>query len=177
MVGCCLFGSIGCNKSNSPTNRLPPETHEGLNTMGCVVDGRLFIPQEPSLSPYSYYGAHITPSPSYCLSLYWKDEPGDNTFSSIAVRLDSIQLTQGTTYILGARPIDSNFNWQQSANWATYNFNYQNYNTTATVAGTVTIDYYDSTAGIVAGKFQFDALDNYNDTVHVVNGRFDMALK
>jgi hypothetical protein len=49
-----------CKKSNSPTNRLPPETHEGLNTMGCTVNGSLFIPQEPLLNPQGYYFARYT---------------------------------------------------------------------------------------------------------------------
>lgn len=166
----------GCRKSNSPTNRLPAETHNGANTMGCYVNNHLFIPQEPGLDPNPFYGANIQPAPSFDLHLFWMDKINSSNNTNIAIFLDSIQLTQGATYTLGA-PADS-LNQNANAQWATY-LAQGFYYTTGQVNGQVTIDYYDpmvsAVTGIVSGHFSFDAVDNIGDTVHITQGRFDMT--
>jgi hypothetical protein len=170
----CAGGN--CRKSSSPTNVLPPETHQGLNTMGCLVNGSLFIPQIPLLDPGNeYYAAYR----NLDLILNYEDKP-ECSITAIGIELDSVQLTQGVTYSLTVQP-DSN-RQNLHVQWATYSAFpcgalFHLYSTTAQVTGQVTIDYYDSAKAIVAGKFSFDAIDNSNDTVHITEGRFDMALK
>ncbi len=179
----CLFvlftitSGGNCKKSNSPTNRLPPETHEGLNTMGCTVNGSLFIPQEPLLNPQGYYFARYT---NLDLRLAWTDQP-DCGITSVVIELDSIQLAEGTTYTLGVQPDTTNTR-NVNVQWASYgNFPcaalFEIYSTTGQVTGQVAIDYYDSSRGIVSGNFSFDAVDKNSDTVHVREGRFDMSLQ
>jgi hypothetical protein len=175
--------TIGCRKSNSPTNQLPPETHDGDNTMGCYVDNKLFIPQEPFLSNLGgYSGAAILNAPSFDLVLNWTDDISNSDFTSVSIQLDSVQLIQGATYTLGAPP-DSMTDQTSHKVWATYiNWvQYQFYYTAGEGTGQVTIDYYDPTVsvatGIVSGHFSFDAVNSNNDTVHVSEGRFDMALQ
>lgn len=170
-----ITGAAGCRKySSHPAQVLPPETHLGLNTMGAYVNGKLFIPQGSGTYPGNYYSASIG-WPLVSLNLGWQDEESVN-FTSISIDLDSIQLTQGTTYTLGT-PLDSPYTgyaqWASFRNW----LNGDIYNTSAQLTGQVTIDYYDPAIGIVSGNFAFDAVDYNSDTVHVTQGRFDMGLK
>lgn len=43
---------IGCSTDSNPEDGLPPETHTGANTFGCLIDGKLYKPrcEEPSVA-------------------------------------------------------------------------------------------------------------------------------
>jgi hypothetical protein len=179
-----LTSSSNCHKSNSPTNALPPETHAGLNTMGCLVNGQLFIPQETGYPPHQFssaasYGVNGITS----IIFNWTDQP-DCGFSILKIYLDSVQLQAGDTLTLGLMP-DSSLISSVKAQWATYmSFPCDSgalnlYSTNSQVTGQMIIDYYDNATdiGLVAGRFSFDAVDKYGDTVHIREGRFDMAIQ
>jgi hypothetical protein len=177
-----LTSSSTCHKSNQPTNVLPPETHAGLNTMGCDVDGQLFIPQYTGSNPNAnYYGASLTSAfPAYSLFLSWQDKPTTCGGATISIYLDSVHLIADTTYLLSTSHDTSNIQ-DIYFQWAFYEFDQCNnglslYRTSAQMTGQLTISYFDPTVGIVAGTFAYDAVDVYGDTVHIQNGRFDMAL-
>jgi hypothetical protein len=97
-----LFTFVDCRKSNSPTNKLPPETRDGDNTMGCYVDNHLFIPQEPAFNNNSFSGASVQRGPTLNLYLSWEDNSNSAASGLILIQLDSIQLVEGATYALGA---------------------------------------------------------------------------
>jgi hypothetical protein len=169
-----------CHKSNSPTNALPPETHAGLNTMGCIVNGQLFIPQTSGYPPGQFSNAGYEYGES-SINFNWTDKP-DCGFSILRIYLDSVQLQAGDTITLGLMP-DSVANSPVKAQWATY-YSFPcdsgvigSYSTTSQVTGQVIIDYYDPLAFLIAGRFSFDAIDKYSDTIHVREGRFDMAIQ
>lgn len=178
----------GCRKSTSPTDRLPPLTHQGLNTMGCMVDGKLFVPQAPAFYPYGIYGIIQQGYPGPNLTMGWTDKGSDCSLSGLQIILDSIQLQQGLTIDLAA-PADSGGAVGDpgptfSNQWATYTFAdcdknipFTPYTTTGQVTGQVTITWYDAGKGVVAGTFWFNAIDKAGDTAHVTEGRFDMALQ
>jgi hypothetical protein len=176
-----LTTSSSCHKSNSPTNVLPPETHYGLNTMGCIVNGKLFIPQSTGYPPITFSAAGYGGYPGPDFHFDWTDKPNACTFSTLQVNLDSVQLQAGQTYILGIKP-DTGNSYSPPAQWAVYNSYSCNspddqYYTNAQVTGQITLDYYDRTIGLVAGRFSFDAIDGNSDTLHVREGRFDMAFQ
>ena len=182
-----LTSSSNCRKSNSPTNQLPPETHAGLNTMGCTVNGEIFIPQTKSTpgsapGPFSVAGYNI-PGPG--ISFHWTNY-NDSSLSWIDIHVDSVDLQAGTTYTLGAPADTTNVitpNTTAKAQWALYYSVSGNvipsfaYRTNSQVTGQIILDYYDSLNGLVAGRFTFDAVNNSGDTVHVREGRFDMAIQ
>jgi len=149
--------------------------------MGCLVNGQLFVPQEPAAVPYPFYSATLTHDPADNLNMGWKDEKNSCDQSSIGIRLDSVKLTQGTTYKL-TQQVDTSNAAANVGQWAEYlditscsQFIFSPYYTTAAVTGQVTITYYNPTLGVVSGTFWFDAIDAGGDTVHVREGRFDMS--
>jgi hypothetical protein len=183
-----LTSSSNCHKSNSPTNQLPPETHAGLNTMGCLVDGVLFIPQTKSTTPGSAPGqfaaaGYNIPGPG--ISFHWTDF-NDSSLSWIDIHVDSVDLQAGAMYTLGAPPDTTNLlspNTTAMAQWALYYSESGNvipsftHTTNSQVTGQIILDYYDGLNGLVAGRFSFDAVNKYGDTVHIREGRFDMAIQ
>jgi hypothetical protein len=174
-----LTTGSNCHKSNTP-NVLPPETHQGLNTMGCIVNGQLFIPQggnpagQSSNAGYGIYGR-------VSIIFNWTDDPTCG-LSILNVYLDSVQLQAGDTLTLGLMPDSGAFS-PNKAQWATYHSFpcggglIGSYSTNSQVTGQMIIDYYDPLAYLIAGRFSFDAVDKYGDTVHVREGRFDMSIQ
>jgi hypothetical protein len=166
----------------SATSRLPAATTSGKNTMGCLVDGQLFVPQEPALIPYPYYTTTLSHYPADNLRMYWLQDKNSCDLSSIVITLDSCSLNQGITYALTRAP-DTAVGSSTAGQWATYSppigcsALFTNYTTTAAVTGQVTITYYNSGSGIVSGTFWFDAIGPAGDTVHVREGRFDMTTQ
>jgi hypothetical protein len=181
-----VLANTGCKKSNSPTNVLPPETHVGLNTMGCIVNGQLFIPQETGYPPHQFSTAAISSrgvNGITSIIFNWTDQPNCG-LSFLNIYLDSVQLQAGDTLTLGLMP-DSSFTSSRKAQWATYmsfpcdSGSVNQYSTNSQVSGQMIIDYYEYATDIilVAGRFSFDAIDKYGDTVHIREGRFDMAFQ
>lgn len=178
VLGLVFFG--GCRKRNSSTHRLPPQTHSGLNTMGCTVDGKLFIPQAPALDPYPLYTVSLDGYPGPRLFMAWSEKINACPIYGISIALDSVILQQNRTYDLGEH-LDTGSLQGIHTQWATYaqsgcNGSYY-YTTTRQVTGQTTITWYDPAGGIVAGTFWFDAVDEAGDTIHVRDGRFDMSTK
>jgi hypothetical protein len=180
-----LTTSSNCHKSNSPTNQLPPETHSGLNTMGCLVNGQLFIPQSTGNPPPPFSSAYrVVFNGITSIVFNWADLPNCG-LSEMKIFLDSVQLQVGDTLTLGLMP-DSNLVYIGKAQWADYeSFPCDSgpvsnpYTTTSQVTGQMIIDYYENATDIslVAGRFFFDAIGKYGDTIHVREGRFDMAIQ
>ncbi|HXD78467.1 MAG TPA: hypothetical protein VN616_11705 [Puia sp.] len=170
----------GCRKSNSPTDELPPATHVGLNTMGCYVNGELFIPQEPGLASHGFASARIVSRQPPSLWLSWNDEIGNCGSNQLDIHLDSTVFATGKSFVLGqaaVNPADDSLD----AQWASYTrFPCQGqsiqYLTGSLMNGSLVISYYDSLQGIVAGTFEFDAAAPGGDTLHITQGRFDMHL-
>lgn len=183
LMGICIWTVPACHKSNSPTNALPPETYAGLNTMGCLVNGELFIPQQNGgfmAEPFST--ALVNGGPGFNLGFIWSDEWAQSKYNIINIGLDSVALTAGTTYTLGAQgPPDTGRVWPYAINAIYHTLGGPSmddfYYTSSQVTGQITIDYYNESRRIVAGRFAFDAVDNNGDTVKVRQGRFDMYIQ
>jgi hypothetical protein len=148
--------------------------------MGCLIDGELFIPQEPALATHTYASARVG---SIAVWLSWNDEPGSCGESQIDIHLDSIATLQaGMTFQLGTPPHNI-YNDSIDAQWASYTRDPcqgpQTVYSTSTLGatGTVAITHYDPMVGILSGTFSFDAVDPAGDTVHVRQGRFDMQTR
>lgn len=161
----------GCKKSDTtpanPIDQLPPATHTGANTFGCLINGEPF-----SVIGKSYRGAPsgVTAIP-YTNTAWYIDGQLEHRSVTLSFDFNSNPTVPGTFTMAGHCPY-----------WGFY-FNYPNgtgpngstdYHTDSTHIGTVTITHYTKT--FAAGTFQFDAMNGDGDIVHITDGRFDIQF-
>lgn len=169
-----------CKKDKRPTDpvgQLPPETQIGANTFGCLIDGKIFLPKGPSLSPilqcaYQYLNTDYSKGYFFQLSANAKGNKECELFS-ISLGTDSLQIFEGETYQL--------VNYEKGLSAAQYSYffscgQFTNYNTSNNVTGQLNIKKLDEINQIVSGTFWFNAINTNGDTVHVTDGRFDMRF-
>lgn len=161
-----LSGTQACKKIFPPPQpQLPPETQEGLNTFGCLVNGNVWRNEckhiifcHPTLE--AYYG-------NGRLSIYATKIAGeggkDNTY--IDITIDSTVFSPGT-FLLAARPEGSgSYRLQSNCYYTTDNLN----------TGTLEITRLDTINRIVSGRFAFTAADPGCGTMPITEGRFDVV--
>lgn len=161
----------GCKKSDTtPTNpidQLPPATHTGANTFGCLINGEPF-----SVSGKSYIGhpSGVTLQPS--LIYYWYIN-GQFANRHISMQFDFKENPNvpGTFAIAGHYPYRGYYFYYPDGTVPTGS---TEYHTDSTHTGTVTITHYTKT--FAAGTFQFDAMNGDGDVVHITEGRFDIQF-
>ncbi len=159
-----------CTKlhENPKTPELPPITHEGKNTFGCVVDGEIFaIPFETSHIQCEYY--------------FDKSKANYGTFALIA-STGNMQNGKGFTYHNYEGVFDTGFHKMDRQ---FFNNKYKRrtiisdatseYYCTEEMFGSIHITYIDTINKIISGTFEFDAVNENNntDTIRVRDGRFD----
>lgn len=162
----------GCKKSdNAPSNpidQLPPATHTGANTFGCLINGEPF-----SVSGKSYRGyiSGVTAIP-YTNTAWYIEGKIEHRSVTLSFDFNSNPMVPGTFTMAGHYPY-----------WGFY-FNYPNgtmpsgstdYHTDSTHTGTVTVTHYTKT--FAAGIFAFDAINGDGDVVHITEGRFDIQFE
>ena len=168
-----LTASMCKKKPVDPIDQLPAETQTGANTFGCLVNGKVFLPKGPSLSPIltCYYQYIYSPSPSgYVFQIAGYDKSdGDNRYS-IVLLIDSVKIQQGQMI-----PIKKTERGKASGTYyVSINLISNDFFTTDISAGFLFIKKLDETNQIVAGTFWFNAVNSNGDAVKITDGRFDM---
>ena len=177
----CLFFWAGCDKDDpGPTKQEPcpwPEvTTEGLNTFGCKINGKEWVPC------VDLYGVAATLRPIDCkvresdgsnfLSISLTRSVGDSTYSAIS--------SNGQMF-LGYKPckeglliIPENFSHTSTtlfADWEGYS--YEAIDTTA--ENYLNVARLDTAANIIAGQFQITLIDiQSGKKVEITDGQFDL---
>jgi Family of unknown function (DUF6252) len=163
---CCLLLVLACKKDD-----LPKPTQIGADTLGCKVNGKVWIPDGvpgvPPIPPVS--GGYQYKNEVYIRAYKGKG----NTDQTIKIFLKNV--TKPGIYSLN---YDTGYFPQAASpeNHATYSSRYPDsfYGTTAQVGGTVTITRADTVAKIVSGTFSFTAVDKDGNQVKITSGRFDV---
>lgn len=133
--------------------KLPAETQTGAKTFGCLVDGKIYVPQGGS-SPSRHA---ISTSIQFAI-LNLKTDNG----------VDGINLS--TAYLNDIGDYDLALN----SSHANYTIGSNNYICTQ---GTLTITRYDKVNRIISGRFFFTAKDDATGkTVNITDGRFDVTF-
>jgi hypothetical protein len=179
LLFCIALLSAKCKKENilvSELSKLPPETHTGANTFGCLVNGQAFLPKG------SFLGGAIL----QCNYIHINDgdyfvvqgningnNPGSGT--SVQVQTDSLAISENVTIPL-LKYFTPGF---ASGTYGQILFTSSgvksiDYRTNLTTTGQLHITYLDDVKQIVAGTFSFDAINSNGEKVEVRNGRFDV---
>jgi len=165
------FVLISCKKEVSA---LPDNTQTGANTFGATVNGQLWAPQ--GFGPFpadNLLEARKLGQDIMINARNFASSPNETEFE---IYLGHV--TETGMYNLNVNTVEGSF----SGNYGYFvKRNLTPYNewiTSSLFTGSVTLTRYDTTARIISGNFQFNALNLYNapDTLRVTNGRFDLKF-
>ncbi|OIQ18609.1 MAG: hypothetical protein BM557_06700 [Flavobacterium sp. MedPE-SWcel] len=154
------------NGSTNPVDQLPPATQTGENSFGCLLDGEAFIPRggtNPLDCVYQLVDG------GYYFGLQGNKRNSNNDLVGISVGTNSLQLFENQTYQL----LENTTNNAQGI-YSFYSSSINNYYTSQTHTGELTITKLDIENQIVSGTFWFDVQDNDGVVHQIREGRFDM---
>jgi Family of unknown function (DUF6252) len=166
-----------CKKKNNNDDELPPLTFEGNNTIGCKMDGTIWVPKGISsgggvLYPVSggYYGFPFYPGTHFRIRT---NDPGNtveiflrNYSGSFDIPVGVYYMNKNTQSLYGSGEIHS---------YGICNYNGKEFITDSLRTGKIEILKSDRQNGIVSGRFEFDAYNSLqNNVVKITEGRFDV---
>ncbi|HEX8656615.1 MAG TPA: DUF6252 family protein [Hymenobacter sp.] len=150
----------GCKKEE--VDALPKATQQGNHTFGCHLDGQAFL---PTSSQKIFQLRPITPLQGY----FYRRVIGVKAYGE-----------QGQMYLAlrdAFRPGTYSLGEISSGNYARLSRGSGSFYTSSTRGGSLTLTRIDTIAHVVAGTFEFSALDHQGGgTITVTSGRFDVAF-
>ena len=161
------FALSCCNKDDdkpiAEIDKLPPATQTGANTVGCLLDGKAFLPGNFPNSTNCFY-QFVDGNYYFALALRKRDS--QNNLIGLDIGTNAKQIFQNETLELLEYLPDN-------ASAAYIYGTFQNF-TNNIHTGELTITKLDEINHIVSGTFWFDVQDS-NGVVHQIReGRFDM---
>ena len=172
-----MFASCSACKKTG-VDALPPETQEGKNTFGCLVDGKAWIPNGGSgwaaSRPISGgYRSALPPVYSNATNV-WLNTYKDNETISFYVRNVNMIGTYPLNFDTQPKPASLYPQNYGGMDIRLNSFDEENYITTRVYTGSVEITRADSVNRIVSGRFSFTGVSSTGKTIKVTDGRFDL---
>ncbi|MBX7204195.1 MAG: hypothetical protein K1X81_02115 [Bacteroidia bacterium] len=155
-LGLLLCSCWNQNDDPKPPDQLPPYSQIGANTMGCLINGRVFIPREHDLKG-KYFGCHDDDLTMYI------DRKGERVYIGIWDKTVTDTGAYDLTYKGTQREV-----YYLPPPYA------PGFQTNPLHTGKLHIRYWDKQHHIMAGTFYFDAIGDDSSIVHITDGRFDM---
>ncbi len=165
-----IFSIIGCEKDNpskpsepiAEIDKLPPATQIGANKIGCLLDGKAFMPGYYNNSTNCWY-QFANGKYSFCVAFNNND---NDIFRGFSINTNGLTISQGQTLVLKDNVSGS----------PTGRFQYQYYSTfTDSInIGEFKITKLDPTNYIVSGTFWYNIIDYQGVKHEIREGRFDM---
>ncbi|WP_124641121.1 DUF5025 domain-containing protein [Amniculibacterium aquaticum] len=170
--------------TKNPTITLPAETQVGANTFGVTINGKVYIPRDPT-------GVSVGPTAKGVI--FWRSPDLQHTYDELEIKdgasstgfkmiihlQNLFQIGQGE-YILKQsnfhNGIDSiPFNHIYFKIWDSNISNYAYYGSIENL-GSINVTRYDFANRIFSGNFsgKFVRYDNPNDYIIITDGRFDI---
>lgn len=188
LITCCLLlvTVVSCNKDDDPApqptpqlteiEKLPPPTQTGKNTVGCLVNGKAFLPEGQLTGSSNPYCGYYHDKLSLVFSIV-KNEGNitGNGTESVAIYTDNTILEEDMKYFL--KSTESNNKAMFSIIGGMAGVLDENYNTTENYIGELHITKLDKEKNIISGTFWFDAVNEQGKKVEIREGRFDMKFE
>ena len=169
-----IFGflAISCNRSDdppaNPVAQLPPATTTGANTIGCLVNGEVFLPhQNNPTGPSSTHCHYQFVNNEWNLGISFSND-STNPLRSVGIFSINNDLQQGSTYQLKQNTGNPNLYGTYGAGGSSAYF------TNDLNSGELKITRLDKINNIISGTFWFDAINTAGQKVQIREGRFDM---
>ncbi len=174
LLAICLTALVftSCKKE---ITELPPATQTGANTFGAKVNGALWAPQGfGSLPANDILEARMAGTDLTINARNFSSSPNETEFLLLVKNI-----TGTGTYLLNTdvnHPSgESSYGYYVKRRLTPLN----EWITSASYTGSVTITRIDTVARIASGTFQFSALNMYNspEPITVTEGRFDVTIQ
>ena len=159
-----------CKKSSNPADQLPHATQTGANTFGCLVNGKVFVPQS---------NCFFLCSPP--LEFYFDNSNG----GQFGVKAENENLKETITFGLDTCNIAKRYSYYINPNYPVrFSFTPSNgicdlstrLDTQVIANGFVDITRFDLLNGVISGTFEFTLSKSGCETKNITNGRFDAKL-
>ncbi|MFD2942479.1 hypothetical protein [Flavobacterium notoginsengisoli] len=168
-----LFLFCSCDEDGNLTGKkekLPAITNSGLNTVGCLIDGKVFLPHNSGINS--------------AVNCFFEIENGEHYFT---MRFADLRKGKSKTIVLMLRKIDVKEGEVYKLN-KTFTIapeltgalgiyapgeSSQPFYTNEAVTGELKITRLDMSKSIIAGTFWFDAINDKGIKVQIREGRFD----
>lgn len=159
------------NDDDNSGDTLPPATQTGANTVGCLVDGEVFLPKSEGINPavvvnYEFFEG------DFFFGLTFKDQRG-TIDEIVSLGTGYITLEENINYILDKNTTDDGDYVGGGGAYRPSNLDNGQYLTTSSVSGELTITRIDLSNSIISGTFWFDAVNEDGEIVEIREGRFD----
>lgn len=165
LIFAALLVLNSCSKDDDG-GTLPPITQTGANTVGCLVNGKVYLPHQEGINP-SVNCFYQLVNGEFFFSIDFADLRGGAN-ESVNVFTAKVELEENQTYILD-QPDTPEF-----GGGGEYRLGQSNqYNTSLIHTGELTINRIDLSNSIVSGTFWFDAINEEGEVVEIREGRFD----
>jgi len=160
------LGSCSNDDDNNSSQSLPPETQTGANTVGCLVNGKVFLPHKEGINaPVNCFYQFVDDEFYFTMAF---SDLRNGGIETVNIFTTATELEQDQTYILnqGYTPI--------LGGGAEYYLKLSNkFSTNTTQTGELTITRNDLSNSIISGIFWFDAINEAGEVVKIREGRFD----
>ena len=156
---------FGCNNDDakSELEKLPAATQLGLNKVGCLLDGKAFLPDGTPLSTNCFY-QFVNGKYYFYMSVQNSIGPD---LVSVVLKTEGKQIFQGETYQL-VEEADGNAS-------GLYLWNLDIFETSTIETGELYISKRDPINNIISGSFWFDVRDASGIVHQIRDGRFDFT--
>ena len=174
-----------CSKDSvkqDPVAQLPPETQTGANTFGVTINGKVYIPRDPTGVNVGVSGRGM----KFFLApddISWNElevvDGASNVGFQINIHIQNFKNIGVAKYILG----NSNFKKQIDSSpfnhiyFKIWDSNISNYAYYGSVENQGEINITRDSNEIISGNFKgkFSRLDNANEFIEITDGRFDIG--
>lgn len=172
LVLVATFAFSSCDRDGqifAGKDQLPPETQTGANTVGCLVNGQVFLPKAEGINPEVNCFYQLVKG-EYYFNMAIFDSRGSSS-KAVVFQYRKIPLIVGNTYVLNNNIID---NVDFAGGGGNYDINPSNrFFTNSLKTGELRITKLDQVNFIVSGTFWFDAINPTGEVVEIRQGRFD----
>jgi hypothetical protein len=152
---------------------LPPATQTGQNTIGCLIDGKDYVPDGGGRSLYVR-----TPPVVGGLSARYRGPGTAIRFFTFSSSKQSIEIYLDD-HLLGKHLLNTEYSKAVlgGTHYGVCGSGNSYFYTSPKYTGWVNVSKSDTVSGIVSGTFEFTGADLNGNTVSITNGRFDLNAR
>ncbi|QBN20181.1 hypothetical protein [Flavobacterium nackdongense] len=158
-LSCC---SKDDDKPKTELDKLPPATQGGENKIGCLLDGKAFIPNKELNSTNCYYQFF---NGGYYFHISFSKRDINNHQIGLALNTNSLSINEGQTLSLKDNVLGNATGY--------YYYRFNSTFTDQVNIGELKITNLDTQNHIVSGTFWYNILDYEGNLHKITDGRFD----